>query len=96
MSRLDRAPIPTTNPNPNPASLADPGDFNGDCRSDIPWRNSGSEEVYTWLMDAIAIASQGVPGIVTPSSDWVIQGVGDFDGDGNSDILWRNSSTDKA
>ena len=89
MSRLDRAPIPTPNPNPNPASLADPGDFNGDCRSDILWRNSGSEEVYTWPMDGIAIA-------VTPSSDWVIQGVGDFDGDGKSDILWRNSSTDKA
>ena len=82
---------PNPNPNPNPASFANPGDFNGDCRSDILWRNSGSEEVYTWLMDGISIAGQGSPG--DPSSDWVIQGAGDFDGDGKSDILWRNSGT---
>ena len=82
---------PNPNPNPNPASFANPGDFNGNCRSDILWRNSGSEEVYTWLMDGISIAGQGSPG--DPSSDWVIQGAGDFDGDGKSDILWRNSGT---
>ena len=82
---------PNPNPNPNPASFANPGDFNGDCRSDILWRNSGSEEVYTWLMDGIAIASQGGSG--EPSSAWVIQGVADFNGDGKADILWQNSTT---
>ena len=25
--------------------------------------------------------------------DWKIAGVGDFDGDGKADILWRNTST---
>ena len=82
---------PNPNPNPNPASFANPGDFNGDCRSDILWRNSGSEEVYTWLMDGISIAGQG--GLGAPSSSWVIEGAGDFNGDGKSDILWQNSST---
>jgi hypothetical protein len=79
------------NPNPNPASFADPGDFNGDCKSDILWRNSTSQLVYTWLMNGAAIGSQG--GSSSPSSAWVIQGTGDFNGDGMSDILWRNSST---
>jgi hypothetical protein len=29
------------------------------------------------------------------SSDWVIQGVGDYDGSGRAGILWRNSSTEQ-
>ena len=79
------------NPNPNPASFANPGDFNGDCRSDILWRNTGNNVVYQWLMNGTSIAAQGTP--ASPSSAWVIQGVGDFDGDGLSDILWWNNAT---
>ena len=67
------------------------GDFNGDGKADILWRNSTSGQVYVWLMNGTTIASSGSPGTVT--SDWVIQGVGDFDGDGKSDILWRNSTS---
>lgn len=33
----------------------------------------------------------GTPG--SPTSDWSVAGVGDFDGNGTSDILWRNSTT---
>ncbi len=80
-----------TNPNPNPAVFAAVEDFNGDCRSDILWRNSTSQQVYEWLMNGTTIASSGSPS--TPTSDWVIQGTGDFDGDGKSDILWRNTTT---
>ncbi len=79
------------NPNPNPAVFAAVEDFNGDCRSDILWRNSTSQQVYEWLMNGTTIASSGSPS--TPTSDWVIQGTGDFDGDGKSDILWRNTNS---
>jgi hypothetical protein len=79
------------NLNPNPESFDAVGDFNGDCKSDILWRNSTTEQVYIWLMNGTTFASNGSPG--TPTSDWVIQGVGDFNGDGKSDILWRNSTT---
>ncbi len=44
-------------------------------------------------MSGTTIASQGSPGTVSPSSGWVIQGTGDFDGNGMSDILWRNSTS---
>src|SRR5262249_56998427 len=33
-----------------------------------------------------AVAHDAVPNI------WQVQGIGDFDGDGKSDILWRNDS----
>ncbi len=79
------------NPNPNPESFAAVSDFNGDCRSDILWRNSSTEQVYIWLMNGTALSGSGSLGYV--SSDWVIQGTGDFNGDGRADILWRNSTT---
>ena len=79
------------NPNPNPVSFAAVGDFNGDCKSDILWRNTGTEQVYEWLMNGTTFTGGGSPGTLT--SDWVIQGVGDFNGDGKADILWRNSTT---
>jgi CSLREA domain-containing protein len=79
------------NPNPNPQSFAAVGDFNGDCRSDILWRNNSTEQVYEWLMNGTTFTGSGSPGSLT--SDWIIQGVGDFNADGMADILWRNSTT---
>ena len=82
---------PNGNPNPNPASFAAVQDFDGDCKSDILWRNTSTQQVYEWFMNGTTYSNSGSPG--SPTSDWVIQGTGDFDGDGKSDILWRNSTT---
>jgi hypothetical protein len=67
------------------------GDFNGDCKSDVLWRNPSTGQVYIWLMNGTAIAGNASPG--SPTTDWVIEGIGDFNGDGKSDILWRNSTS---
>ncbi len=79
------------NPNPNPESFAAVEDFNGDCKSDVLWRDTGTQQVFEWLMNGTTLTSTGSPG--APTSDWVIQGAGDFNGDGYADILWRNSTT---
>src|SRR6266480_2640188 len=70
-----------------------PMDFDGDCKSDVLWRNSATGEDYVWLMNGLTIASQGSINVVDPTSGWQVQGIGDFDGDGRADILWRNLST---
>jgi hypothetical protein len=44
-------------------------------------------------MNGITFPSSGSLGFVT--SDWSIQGVGDYDGSGRAGILWRNSTTEQ-
>ena len=42
-------------------------------------------------MNGLAISGQGSLGMI--GNDWQINGVGDLNGDGKADILWRNTST---
>src|SRR5438034_281187 len=69
-----------------------PMDFDGDCKSDILWRNSATGKDYLWWMNGLTIVSQGSLNTVDDQA-WQVQGIGDFDGDGKADILWRNALT---
>src|SRR5439155_106610 len=50
-------------------------------------------ENYIYPMNGLAI--KGTEGNLRSVSDqnWRVVGIGDFDGDGKADILWRNFST---
>jgi FG-GAP-like repeat len=63
------------------------GDFNGDKKADILWRNN-ENLIGMWLMNGTTISSQCSVGTTSP--DWAIDGVGDLNGDGKTDIVWRN------
>jgi len=73
--------------------VAGAGDFNGDGRDDILWRNVSTGENYVFPMNGLAIgAGEGYLRTVA-NLDWKIAGIGDVDGDGRADIVWRNSAT---
>src|SRR5256886_7317221 len=72
--------------------VAGVGDFNGDGRADILWRNSSTGENYVWLMNGTTITGKGSVR-TEPDQNWKVAGVGDFNGDGTADILWRYSYT---
>src|SRR4051794_8278200 len=71
-----------------PWHIAGTGDFNGDGRPDILWRND-SGQVLTWDINDTRIVGGGGFGFV--GTDWQIAGTGDFNGDGRPDVLWRNT-----
>jgi hypothetical protein len=68
------------------------GDFNGDGKTDILWRNASTGENAVWYLDGVNWLNTGWLPTVGDQA-WTIAGAGDFNGDGKMDILWRNAST---
>jgi len=66
------------------------GDFNGDGKADILWRNNASGANRVWIMNGKTFVKT-VPLAAWWAKPWEIVGVGDFNKDGKADILWRNN-----
>lgn len=75
------------------------GDFDEDGLGDILWRHSNGD-VQLWLLDTdrnTTMKNRLSPvlpdGSTVSTAGWQFNGTGDFNGDGRSDIIWRNTST---
>ena len=72
-----------------------PRRFNaGGSSSDILWQNTNGQ-ASIWEMSGTKVIGGG-PVSPNPGMSWTEIGTGDFDDDGHSDILWRNTSTGQA
>jgi len=72
--------------------VAGTGDFDGDGKADVLWRNSATGENYVYFMSGMLIAREGYLRAV-PDPDWQVAGIGDFDGDGRDDLFWRQAKS---
>ena len=67
------------------------GDFDRDGRPDILWRHGQSGQNVLWYMNGTELASGT---FLTPASlpdvNWKVAGTGDFNRDGQTDILWHH------
>jgi hypothetical protein len=67
------------------------GDFNGDGRDDILWRNDDGT-IGNWLGGADGSFTVNNDSLVGVTLDWQIASIGDYNGDGRDDVLWRNTN----
>ena len=76
------------------------GDFNGDHTSDILLQNATNGDCFVFEVDATKPLDGGAAALKAFGSigtslgvDWAVKGVGDFNGDGVSDIFLQNVKT---
>lgn len=71
-------------------------DFDGDGHGDLLWQHATSHKLVVWLMDGLAQRS-GLYTLPDGTDDpnWLVAGTGDFDTDGQPDILWRHRLSGK-
>jgi hypothetical protein len=75
--------------------VAGTGDFDGDGKSDILWRHTVLGKNSLWLMDGTTVLPGSGPLPRVGDTQWIVAGVGDFNNDGRSDILWRHAGNGK-
>jgi len=72
--------------------VAGTGDFNGDGIDDILWRNDNGA-IFNFIGKANGgVQNNGDNSWMGLSSSWTVSGVGDFNGDGKDDILFRDAN----
>jgi glycerophosphoryl diester phosphodiesterase len=78
------------------------GDFNGDGKSDIVWRNYQTGDTVMWFLNGTQfINNNAAPQAGTDFAflqkvgdlNWHVEAVADFNRDGKSDLVWRNTQT---
>jgi FG-GAP-like repeat len=70
------------------------GDFNGDKKADILWRNTATGENSIWLRNGFNDFDSNSKQLITSAPiGWDIVGTGDLNGDNKDDLVWRNQTT---
>ncbi|WP_441234664.1 FG-GAP-like repeat-containing protein [Bradyrhizobium sp. 930_D9_N1_4] len=74
--------------------LAGTGDFNDDGKTDLLSIDDTTHDVTIWEMNGTQVAQNATIGTINAAGGWAFQGTGDFNGDGKTDLLFLNASTE--
>jgi sugar lactone lactonase YvrE len=74
---------------PNSWTFLGVGDFAGDGRARLLWRNSESGEVGFWTVSGRGASISWSSIAIGVFTGWSFQGIADVNGDRRSDIIWR-------
>ena len=69
------------------------GDFNGDGRADVFWRNDTTGRNYVQFMNGASILGSSDYTVDVADQAWQVAAIRDFDADGRDDLYWRNNQT---
>jgi hypothetical protein len=68
-------------------------DLNGDRKDDILWQEETQGWLVAWLLDGLAVtASVSLTPERVTDTNWKVVANGDFNGDGQTDLVWQNLS----
>jgi hypothetical protein len=82
---------------PTSFALAGTGDFNGDGIKDVVWRDNAANITRFWTFNNTGTPTQTADNsAIVANSGFQIQAIADINGDGRSDILWRDLVTDRS
>ena len=77
-----------------PCDLVGTGDFNDDGTTDFAWQNKESDEIAVWMFDSTDPSQQSFGGrVIGRPVGWDLTAVGDFDGNGTTDLAFRHRIT---
>lgn len=68
------------------------GDFNNDGKDDVILKNYLSDQNLIWYMNGYQIQNEGLYGRALSDTTWRISATGDFNGDGQTDIVLRHQA----
>jgi hypothetical protein len=69
------------------------GDFNGDGKTDLFFLNDTTHGASVWLMNGSQVIASQQIGVINAGGGWQFADIGDFNGDGKSDLFFLNSTT---